>query len=114
MKNLTFIIRKYFQAFLDLPNEVITFSILTILAVFCLLIFVPLTPTVDDNFFFSSDDPQFKSEHLIDDLFLRKDSQLIISAKGNINDKNYRDKVAELSEALLEQVIFIVLYKLYF
>ncbi|MBU2541685.1 MAG: MMPL family transporter [Candidatus Omnitrophica bacterium] len=85
-----------------LPREVITFIIITILSGICLFNFVSLEPTVDNNFFFSSEDPQFQSEHLINSLFIRKDSQLIISATGNINGTGYHEKISELSKRLLE------------
>lgn len=83
------------------PREVITFIIITILSAICLVNFVHLEPTIDNNFFFSSEDPQFQSERLINDLFIRKDSQLIISATGNINAKAYREKISELGKRLL-------------
>ncbi|MFC1646163.1 RND family transporter [Candidatus Omnitrophota bacterium] len=82
--------------------DVFAFIILTFLSVLYILKFVPLAPTVDNNFFFSSEDPQFQSEHLINRLFIRKDSQLIISATGNINENDYREKILELSTKLLE------------
>ena len=68
----------------------------------CLAVFVDLNPVVDDNFFFSSEDPQFQSEQEIDKLFIRKDTQLIIAATGNITSAAYRDKVSQLSQALLD------------
>ncbi|MFC1674794.1 RND family transporter [Candidatus Omnitrophota bacterium] len=85
-----------------LPIEVIAFIIITILSAFCLLNFVSLKPTVENNFFFSSDDPQFQSERLINRLFIRKDSQLVISATGKIDDKSYSEKISKLSKKLLE------------
>ena len=41
-----------------------------------------------------------QSEHQINRLFLRQDSQLILSVTGNINDVEYRTKISELSEEI--------------
>ena len=81
---------------------VVFFIIITFLSILYIAKFVPLAPSVDNNFFFSSDDPQFQSEHKINELFIRNDSQLIISATGNIDDTDYRERIAELSAKLLE------------
>ncbi len=89
------------RIFRTLPGEVITFIVLTALSIACLFQYVELTPTVDNNIFFSVDDPQFQSEHLISRLFVRKDSQLIISATGRINDESYKDKISRLSNMLM-------------
>lgn len=85
----------------SLTREVITFIIITLLSAYCLFSFVSLQPTVDNNFFFSTDDPQFQSERLIDSLFIRQDSQLIIAATGDIHDKAYLGNISELSRRLL-------------
>lgn len=94
------------QQLLSLRNfhflSVVFFVIITLLSIFYIGKFVPLTPSVDNNFFFSSEDPQFQSEHKINELFIRKDSQLIISATGNIDDKDYRERISKLSAKLLE------------
>ncbi|MFC1752983.1 RND family transporter [Thermoproteota archaeon] len=90
------------QKYSSLLREVLALILLTILSILCIAKFVPLTPSVDKNFFFSSDDPQFQSEHAINRLFVRQDSQLIISAEGNLKDKEYRNKISKLSEKLLE------------
>ncbi|MDP8212975.1 MAG: MMPL family transporter [Candidatus Zapsychrus exili] len=74
---------------------------LALLSIIFLLNFVKITPTVDNNIFFSSNDPQFQSEHLIDKLFVRQDSQLIISATGDIKDERYKENISRLSNALL-------------
>jgi len=93
--------RRFFQALKHLPLAVIIFITLTLLSVVCFSKYLSLTPEVDDNIFFSSEDPQFQSEHQIDELFIRQDSQLIISATGDINDKKYIDNVYHLSTMLL-------------
>jgi predicted RND superfamily exporter protein len=84
-----------------LSKEVWTFLALTVLSLFVTISFVNLTPTVENAIFFSSDDPQFQSEHLINRLFIRQDAQLIVSATGDIFDKVYQNRVAELSKELL-------------
>jgi len=63
---------------------------------------VNLVPRVDNNFFFSNTDPQFKGENAISRLFKRKDSLLIINAIGPIRTKKYMQKVHDLSVALLK------------
>lgn len=93
--------RKLFRECRNIPREVAVFIILTAISIIWVSVFVSLTPSVDNNFFFSSDDPQFQSEELINQLFVRKDSQVIISASGHVNHEQYQDKIFELSEALL-------------
>ena len=100
--SISTIFKQVLRILKNLPLEVITFIILAILSTICLISYITITPTVDDNIFFSSDDPQFQSEHLIDRLFVRQDSQLIISATGKINDEKYRDNVAKLSDMLID------------
>ena len=100
-ESLTIIGQEFLQIFHRLPREALTFIILTLFSILCIFSFVSLIPAVDNNFFFSNDDPQFQSEHLINNLFVRKDSQLIISATGKIDNKKYREKISELSKMLL-------------
>ena len=101
MKKLKLISQKFLPALRLAPRKVIIFIILTLVSFIYMFAFVPLAPTVSNNFFFSSDDPQLQSEQLINKLFVRQDSQLIISAAGDINDKAYRKKISELSGMLL-------------
>ncbi len=79
-----------------LSKETWTFVFLTILSVLTLVSFVDLTPHVDENFFFSQDDPDYQAEHKISSLFTREDSQLIISAEGDIYSDVYKEKVSYL------------------
>ncbi len=102
MKKLVALLTQFLKICRLLPPKVLVVIILTILSIIYISIFVPLTPTVSNNFFFSSDDPQLQSERLINNLFLRQDSQLIISAMGDITDRGYRKKVAELSKEFLK------------
>jgi predicted RND superfamily exporter protein len=83
-----------------LSPEVWTFLGLIILSIFILFNFVDLTPHVDSDFFFSSDDPQFQSEKKISALFQRSDTQVIISASGDINSKEYLQKISALTDEL--------------
>lgn len=101
-EGLTIISRQLLRIYRSLPREVIVFVFLAILSVACLVNFVQLAPTVDNNFFFSSSDPQFQSENLISRLFIRKDSQLIIAATGKITGDYYRDQITRLSRMLME------------
>ena len=53
------------------------FAVLFTFLTFFLLFRIDLQPHVDNDVFFSSDDPQFKSELEISKLFSRKDSGII-------------------------------------
>ncbi|OGX52658.1 MAG: hypothetical protein A2267_10835 [Omnitrophica WOR_2 bacterium RIFOXYA12_FULL_38_10] len=70
------------------------------LSLFVIIRFVNLVPQVDNDFFFSSDDPQFQSEQRISDLFKRNDTQIIISASGTINSEEYAENIKNLTEEL--------------
>ena len=61
---------------------------------------VDLEPQVDSNIFFSSTDPSMQSDQRISKLFLRKDSQIIISAKGDIASNVYSSYIRALSKVL--------------
>lgn len=61
---------------------------------------VDLKPKVDENFFFSSDDPQFQADKSISKLFPQP-PQIILSAKGNLSSEGYQKKMAELTDKLL-------------
>lgn len=60
-----------------------------------------MSPQVDENFFFAENDPQFQNEIKISERFLRKNSPLIISAKGDIQSDPYYQKVDGLTNALI-------------
>ena len=81
-------------------KEIFTFLGLTVLGLIILIKFVNLTPQVDQNFFFSSDDPHFQSEREISNLFVRNDSQLIINVEGPITQKIYTEKIGQLTDSL--------------
>ncbi|MCK5179728.1 MAG: MMPL family transporter [Candidatus Omnitrophica bacterium] len=97
-ESFSIIFKQVLRIYKALPREVITFILLALISMACLFTFVDLAPTVDDNLFFSSNDPQFQSEHLIDRLFVRKDAQLILSVTGKITDEQYKKKIHSLSE----------------
>lgn len=84
----------------SLSREVWTFLGLTILSFIFIAKFVNLAPQVDQNFFFSSNDPQFVSEEKISELFLRNDAQLILSATGDIFTKDYTNRVKDLTHRI--------------
>lgn len=87
--------------FPQLSKEAWVFVCLTIASATVLFNYVNLVPHVDNNFFFSNTDPQFKDENLISHYFKRKDSLLIINAAGRIDSNEYMQKVHKLSQALL-------------
>ncbi len=84
-----------------LSKEAWVFIFLAITSAAVLFNCVDLVPRVDNNFFFSNADPQFKDEISISRLFKRKDSLLIINAAGTIRSRKYLQKVNDLSESLL-------------
>ena len=77
-----------------LPSkEIWTYLLLSLCSVWVLLKFVNVTPRVDEDFFFSSSDPQLQQEKLLSRLFLRKDSQLIICVQGQIRAPAYAQRI---------------------
>jgi len=81
-------------------KESIFFVVITLTSLCVLFKYVDLKPHVDNDFFFSNNDPNYQDDHKISKLFERKDSQLIISIKGNIYTKSYQDKIQNLTEIL--------------
>jgi uncharacterized protein len=62
--------------------------------------FVDLNPQVDENFFFSSSDPQFQSSAKIDRMF-PSGSQVILSVSSDdISSPQYLDRIARLTEQI--------------
>src|SRR3954471_24317785 len=62
--------------------------------------FVDLKPRVDENFFFSSDDPHFQESARIDRIF-PSGSQLIISvASPRISSEHYLTRLAQLTQQI--------------
>jgi predicted RND superfamily exporter protein len=62
--------------------------------------FVDLKPQVDENFFFSSDDPQFQQSAKIDRIF-PSGSQLVVSvASSDISSAHYLEQLGRLTEQL--------------
>lgn len=63
------------------------------------MFFVDLSPRIDENFFFASDDPQVQEDQRIRDLFIQR-PQVIVSAGGNIHSGSYSRAVARLGNDL--------------
>ncbi len=73
---------------------------LTLLLFALVSAFVDLKPQVAENFFFSSNDPQFRESAKIDRIF-PSGSQLIVSVAGpNIASAHYLDRLAELTQQI--------------
>lgn len=69
---------------------------------------VDLKPQVDENFFFSSDDPQFQADKKITDRFPQP-PQIILGVRGAIQSAAYYEKIRKLSEDLLGlEEVFVV------
>lgn len=80
--------------------EAFLFVFITILGLIALFRYVDLTPHVDNDFFFSSDDPNYQADIEISKLFIRKDNQIIISITGDIFSESYQDKIRHFTEIL--------------
>jgi len=87
--------RKY-----PLSFEPIFFIFLTALVVTILVRYVDLAPHVDNDFFFSSEDPNYQADSQISQLFVRKDTQVILSVTGDIFAQDYQRNIRKLSELL--------------
>ena len=75
---------------------------LGVTVVLCLLVavFVDLKPQVDENFFFSSNDPQFQQDKKIDRMF-PSGSQLILSVSApDISSNGYLERLARFTEQI--------------
>ncbi len=72
---------------------------LTVFLIFYVFRHVDLRPRVDENFFFSSNDPQLQEDRKISQMFLRG-QQIILSAGGDIHSQDYLRKVGDLTAAL--------------
>ena len=81
-------------------KEAVVFLLITLLTMTVFFKYVDLTPYVDENFFFSTEDPHFQVDAEISKLFTRKDSQIIISVSGNIHSQSYQDKIHHITKIL--------------
>ena len=72
---------------------------LTIFSLFFVFRYVDLKPRVDENFFFSTHDPQIQTDHLISKIF-SQEPEVILSARGDIHSQDYLRKVHELTSEL--------------
>ncbi|HUL31215.1 MAG TPA: MMPL family transporter [Thermodesulfobacteriota bacterium] len=72
---------------------------LTFCFLFYVFHYVDLKPKVDEHFFFSSHDPQLRTDQLITKIFLRS-PQLIMDAGGDIHSESYLLKLREMTEKL--------------
>jgi len=74
---------------------------LTCAAIATVFAFVDLQPQVEENFFFSNEDPQLREDKKISAVFPQT-SQLIMSARGDIHSETYFKDVEKLSTAVAE------------
>ncbi len=72
---------------------------LTVFSIICVFRYVDFRPSVDENFFFSSDDPQIRTDRLISKIFYQE-PEIILSARGNIRSPDYLRKVRLLTAEL--------------
>ena len=76
------------------------FFVFTFISILVLFLTVDLSPHVDGDFFFSSDDPQFQYDKMISKVFPKQSSQLIVSAMGDINSDEYSERLAIFTDVL--------------
>ncbi len=72
---------------------------LTVFFVFYIFNYVDLKPHVDEHFFFSSNDPQLRTDKLISNIFLRT-PELILGAAGDIYSEAYLHKLRDLTDKI--------------
>ncbi len=77
----------------------VVWGFLTILFLLAIFRYVDLRPKVDQNFFFSSDDPQLQADRQISRTFIQE-PQLILSARGDIHSPRYLGRVRALTNDL--------------
>jgi len=77
-----------------------TFILLTILGGWILFRFADLAPHVDQDVFFSSDDPSYQANITISKNFERNDAQILVSFAGDIHDSRYQKRVKEFDDLL--------------
>jgi predicted RND superfamily exporter protein len=76
------------------------FLFLTLLSIVLLFQFVDLSPQVDSDFFFSSDDPQLKSDEKISEIFTEKSQLIVVSALGNMRSAEHLNQISRLTKKL--------------
>ncbi|MBZ0166716.1 MAG: hypothetical protein K8I00_07900, partial [Candidatus Omnitrophica bacterium] len=81
-------------------KETVTFMLLTIVTVFVFMNFVDMTPHVDNDFFFSTEDPNYQADIQISQLFERNDAQILISVTGDIFNADYRKRINYMTEII--------------
>ena len=95
----------FFRSKLTSPVFCRSAKIGIVLVVACLvgltLLTVPLTPQVDESFFFAEDDPQLREERKIHKIF-PKQEQIIINVRGQISSPHYLAKLRMLTNNLLQ------------
>ncbi|SPQ00879.1 membrane hypothetical protein [Candidatus Sulfobium mesophilum] len=72
---------------------------LAIFLIYFVFRYVDLKPRVDENFFFSIDDPQFQTDQMINKLFFQE-PEIILSAAGDIRSPVYLRRVENLTDEL--------------
>src|SRR5262249_53250185 len=63
----------------------------------CVAFFVDLRPVVDENFFFSTRDPEFKQSKKIDERFPTKPEAVLAVAARDISSARYLGKIERLT-----------------
>src|SRR5262249_16134394 len=85
--------------FLFPPLRVLVCLGVTGLVVFAFLRVVDMKPKVDEQFFFSKQDPQLRADNQILRLF-PEPPRLILAVPGDIHSMSYLQRITDLTEAL--------------
>ncbi|MEW6100824.1 MAG: MMPL family transporter [Candidatus Omnitrophota bacterium] len=83
-----------------LSKEIFTYLVLTVCSVWVLAAFVNITPRVEEDFFFSSSDPQLQQEKTVSKLFKRRDAQLVLCVQGGVNSSQYVQRIKNLCDEI--------------
>ena len=77
-------------------KEILTYLVLSLCSIVVLIRFVNVTPHVDQDFFFSSSDPQLQQEKRVSKMFKRRDTQLVLCVQGDIESFKYAKRIKNL------------------
>src|SRR5689334_15028535 len=66
----------------------------------CVARFVDLRPVVDENFFFSTRDPEFQQQHKIDETFPSKPEVVLAISARDISSSRYLSRIERLTRRI--------------
>ena len=81
------------------PLPAVAWILFTALTIAGLFLYVDLKPRVEENFFFSSEDPEFKADKAIGQIFPQLPF-VIFAAKGDLRAPEYRERLDQMTRAI--------------